>query len=48
VVADAEYLKEAITNPGAQIPQGFQNGMPPFNLDEESLNNLVKYIETLK
>jgi cytochrome c oxidase subunit II len=49
VTVDEEYLKEAIVNPSAKIPQGFQNMMPAFDqLDEEQLNNLVKYIETLK
>jgi len=49
VTVDAEYLKEAITNPSAAVPEGFQNMMPAYDkLDEEQLTNLVKYIESLK
>jgi len=49
VAVDAEYLKEAIVNPNAKVPEGFKAGMPPYSqLDEETINNIVKYIETLK
>lgn len=49
VKADDEYLKESITNPNAKIAEGFQPGMmPAFQLDDESLKNVVEYIKGLK
>jgi cytochrome c oxidase subunit 2 len=47
---DEAYIKESITNPNAKIAAGFQPGMMPAftQLDEESLNNVVKYIQSLK
>lgn len=48
VKADANYIKESIENPGAKVVNGFQNIMPTYNLDPESLNNVVAYIQSLK
>jgi cytochrome c oxidase subunit 2 len=55
VKVDAEYIKESIINPGAKVVEGFGNMMPAYQIgkekgqiDEEQLNNLIKYIETLK
>ncbi|MFC4767056.1 cytochrome c oxidase subunit II [Effusibacillus consociatus] len=50
VKADEAYLKESILNPGAKIPEGYSNGMPPFQgkLDEKQINSIIEYIKTLK
>lgn len=49
VKADANYLKESITSPNAKVVQGFQGIMPAYDkLDQESLDNVVKYIQSLK
>ncbi|MGZ4110989.1 MAG: cytochrome c oxidase subunit II [Tumebacillaceae bacterium] len=49
VKADANYLKESITQPGAKVVQGFNNMMSPYDqLSPEALDNVVKYIQGLK
>jgi cytochrome c oxidase subunit II len=43
---DEAYISEAITNPDAEIAQGFDRGvMPPFDLPEQDLDALVAYLE---
>jgi cytochrome c oxidase subunit 2 len=49
VAVDEKYLEEAITNPDAKVPDGFQKGMmPAFQLEPEALKNVVEYIKSLK
>ncbi len=49
VVADENYLRESILNPGAKIVSGFKPIMPSFQgqVSEESLGALVAYIKSL-
>ncbi|WP_298442126.1 cytochrome c [uncultured Ferrimonas sp.] len=47
-VADDAYLRAAITNPNAQIVEGFAPAMPAMPLSEAELDALVAYINTLK
>jgi cytochrome c oxidase subunit 2 len=46
---DSAYLKDALTNPDKDVPEGFYPGiMPTFNFSKEDLANIVKYMETGK
>ena len=46
---DTAYLKDALTNPDKDVPEGFYPGiMPTFNLPAEDLATIVKYMETGK
>ncbi len=49
VVADENYIRESILNPGAKIVAGFKPIMPTFQgqVSEESLMALVAYIKSL-
>ncbi len=49
VVADENYIRESIVNPGAKIVAGFKPIMPTFQgqVSEESLMALVAYIKSL-
>ncbi len=48
VEADADYLIEAIVEPGASVVQGYPNVMPAYpQLTQEELDALVAYIESL-
>lgn len=47
-IADEEYLRESIVNPSANIVDGFDNAMPPFNyLAENEVQSLVEFIKSL-
>ena len=50
VLADENYLRESILNPGAKIAKGYLNQMTPFAglLSEEELSGLIEYIKSLK
>ena len=53
VKADAAYLRESITNPGAKVVSGFEKfdtGMPIYAgiLNESQIESLVLYIQSLK
>ncbi len=50
VVADEEYLREAILNPQASVVAGYQPIMPTFKglVSEESLLQLIAYIKSLQ
>ena len=43
---DLEYVQRAIVNPGAEVAEGYQEGiMPPFDqLSEEQVNDLVAFL----
>lgn len=49
VVADEDYLRESILVPSAQVRQGYDPIMPPYQgqLDEEQLMQLIEYIKYL-
>ncbi|MGO9650158.1 MAG: cytochrome c oxidase subunit II [Terriglobales bacterium] len=49
VIADENYVREAILNPTAKIVSGFKPVMPTFQgiVSEEQLNALVAYIKSL-
>lgn len=44
VVADADYIRKAITDPNAQVVEGYRPAMPVFQLGEDELDRLVEYI----
>lgn len=47
VVADDDYLRESITDPGAKIVAGYADVMPTVNLDDEDLDAIVAYLRQL-
>jgi cytochrome c oxidase subunit II len=49
VVADDNYIRESILNPGAKVVAGFKPIMPTFqgNVNEEQLLSLVAYLKSL-
>ena len=47
VVADAEYLRRAITDPQAEVVKGSTTSMPHYNFTAEQVDALVAYIQTL-
>jgi len=49
VVADKEYLRESINDPGAKIVAGYKPIMPAYKttLSQEQINQLVEYLLTL-
>jgi cytochrome c oxidase subunit 2 len=50
VLADENYLRESIVNPGAKIVEGYENVMPSFQgqINEEDLLALIAYIKSLQ
>jgi len=49
VIADDNYLRESILNPGAKVVSGFRPIMPTFNgiVNEDQLLSLIGYIKSL-
>lgn len=49
VVADENYLRESILNPGAKVVSGFKPIMPTFNgiVTEDQLLSLISYMKSL-
>lgn len=47
VVADEEYVRRSITEPGADIVAGFDARMPTFGLSESEIDRLVEYVRSL-
>ena len=47
-----DWLRESITNPNADVPEGFQPNVMPQNLKDElssqEITNLIAYLMTLK
>src|SRR5690606_20516197 len=37
----AEYIRESITNPSAHVVEGYEIVMPPYELPDDQLDNLV-------
>lgn len=48
VQADDAYIREAIVNPEASIVEGFDNVMPPPELTENEVAEIMEYLKTLK
>ncbi len=50
IVADTNYIRESIINPGADIVDGFPNTMPSSKstMTEEDLHNICEYLKTIK
>ena len=50
VVADDDYLRESILDPGAKIVVGYENIMPTFQgqVSAEEINELIAFIKALK
>lgn len=48
VVATRDYLKLAISDPGIQVVEGFSPIMPPSGLNDEEIDAIVDYIETIQ
>ncbi len=48
IVADEEYIKRSVLDPGSDIAKGFPNIMPKLPVSEEELSEIVDYIEKLK
>ena len=49
VIADENYVRESILDPGAKVVQGFKPVMPTFQglVSEEQLNALIAYVKSL-
>lgn len=47
VTADEDYIRLAIVDPGAQKVADFNLAMPPTDLDDDEIDAVVAYIETL-
>jgi cytochrome c oxidase subunit II len=49
VVADENYIRESILNPGAKVVAGYQPVMPAFQglINEESLSQIIAYLKSL-
>ncbi len=48
ILGDETYIKRAITEPNAEVADGFNPVMAPFALSEKELDAMVAYIKTLK
>ncbi|GAB4497172.1 MAG: cytochrome c oxidase subunit II [Anaerolineales bacterium] len=48
ITVDEAYITESIKDPTAKIVEGFAPVMPPYNLTDEEIANLIAYIKTLK
>jgi len=48
VVATRDYLKVAISDPNVQVVEGFAPLMPPSGLDDQQIDAIVDYIETIQ
>jgi cytochrome c oxidase subunit 2 len=47
VVADADYLRRSILDPGAEVVSGYGGSMPTYDLSDEDLDAVVAYLEAL-
>ena len=50
VLVDAAYVKRSLLEPGAQVVEGFQPGMPSYQLrlKPEEIDALVAFVKSLK
>jgi cytochrome c oxidase subunit 2 len=49
IVADQEYIRESILNPGAKTVAGYAQLMPTYKnqLTNDQVNQLIEYVRTL-
>lgn len=47
VTADAEYLRRSVTDPDAQVVDGYNLPMPTTKLTDAEIDQIVAYIESL-
>lgn len=47
VIADEAYVRRAITEPGAEIVDGYDARMPTFGLSEGEVDRLVEYVRSV-
>lgn len=47
VIADEDYLRRSIRDPGADIVAGFPKSMPTVNLSDEQVDQIIAYIREL-
>ncbi|HEX6287528.1 MAG TPA: c-type cytochrome [Acidimicrobiia bacterium] len=47
VVVDETYVRRSITDPGADVVEGFDARMPIFGLSESEVDRLVDYVRSL-
>jgi cytochrome c oxidase subunit 2 len=48
VKVDDAYLKKSITEPTAQVVQGFPPVMPPSNLNDREIDAVIEYMKSVK
>jgi cytochrome c oxidase subunit 2 len=48
VKVDENYLKESMLNPAAKVVKGFAPSMPPLQLSDQEMSDLIAYIKSLK
>lgn len=48
IIADGEYLRRSILQPGADVVKGFPNIMPALPLNREEIDAVIEYLKTLK
>ena len=48
VLVDEAHVRESILNPMAKITVGYPPAMPPQQLDENDLQSIIQYLQTLK
>jgi cytochrome c oxidase subunit 2 len=48
VVADGAYIRKSILEPGTDVVKGFPPVMPPEKMTASELDEIVKYLESLK
>lgn len=47
VTVDEEYVRRSITDPGADVVEGYGATMPTFPLDDAEVDRLVEWVESL-
>jgi cytochrome c oxidase subunit 2 len=48
VTVDEGYVKESIQDPTAQVHAGYEPVMPPLNLSDEDIANVIAFMQTLQ
>lgn len=49
-IADEEYFRQAVINPGSRVLEGYEEGMPSFLgiLSDDEINSIILYIKSLE
>jgi mono/diheme cytochrome c family protein len=49
-IADEEYFRRAVTDPGSRVLEGYEEGMPSFLgiLSDDEIDSIILYIKSLK